>query len=359
MKLAQNFYFKRLEVLNSTERKNEIEDVLFVFNNKENQLGNLSIYLLPIIGQKKISDKIEVRNNILKSLTTKKFFNENAIPINENDIALYFSFDEINTVDISYFIHFKENFYSTTVFDLKGKKILDAQYNISDSERLSKDNKTRIYHLTPQLPKKIEYPFRIETKFNFLVNPKLKENFKDFRKEVEEKKIKSLYHFTDESNLDSIIRNEGLYSWRACEHKKIKINKQGGNKLSKRLDVYHGLEDYVRLSFVENHPMMFVAKSEGRINNPIILKINPTVILWGETRFSNMNATKNGHIQGNLIKHFLNIKFEVIEVKDYFGLSAELRPYYQAEILVKSFISIEYIKNIGVVCPLRGKGQVR
>lgn len=346
MKLAQNFYFKRLEVLNSTERKNEIEDVLFVFNYKENQLGDLSIYLLPIIGQRNISDKIEVRNNILKSLTSKKFFNERSIAINKNDIALYFSFDEINTVDISYFINFEEDFYSTTVFDLKGEKILEAQYKISDSTRLDKNDKTRIYHLTPQLPKKIEYPFRIETKFNFLVNPKLKENFQDFRKLIEEKKIESLYHFTDESNIESIIENEGLYSWRACEHKKIKINKQGGNQLSQDLDIYHGLEDYVRLSFVQNHPMMFIAKSQGRITKPIVLKINPTVILWEETRFSDMNATKNGHIQGNLIEHFRNIKFEVIEVNDYFDLSSELRPYYQAEILVKSFISIEYIKNI-------------
>lgn len=346
MKLTQNFYFTRLEVLNLTERKNEIEDVLFTFSYKENQLGDLSIYLLPIVGQKKISDKIEVRNSILTSLLTKTFFTENSIQLNANHIVLYFSFDELNTVDISYFINYNENFYTTTVFDLKGEKILDVLYKISNKERLSEGESNKIIHLTPRLPKRIEYPFKIETKFNFSVNPKLKENYEDFNQDIEVTNIKSLFHFTDKSNLDSIIQNEGLYSWRACEHKGIKINRQGGNHLSKKLDIYHGLEDFVRLSFVQNHPMMFSAKSDGRIENPIVLKINPVVILWEETRFSNMNATKNGHIQGNQIKHFRNIKFEIVKVNDYFNLNKELRPYYQAEVLVKSFISIEYIKNI-------------
>ena len=346
MKLTQNFYFKRLEVLNSTEKKNEIEDVLFVFNYSENQIGELSIYLLPIIGQRNISDKIKVRNEILNSLIARKFFIENSISIREDDIALYFSFDELNTVDLSYFINFQAGFYSTTVFDLKGEKILDSQYKISNREKLSEDERKRIQYLTPQLPKKIEYPFKIKTKFNFLVNPKLKVNHEEFKNEIKSKNIKSLYHFTDKSNLESIIKNEGLYSWKACEYMGIKINKPGGNQLSKNLDVYHGLEDYVRLSFVENHPMMFIAKSEGRIDNATVLKINPVVILWEETRFSNMNATRNGHIQGGLIQHFRNIKFEIIKVTDYFKLSDQTKPYYQAEILVKSFISIEYIKNI-------------
>lgn len=40
--------------------------------------------------------------------------------------------------------------------------------------------------------------------------------------------IKKLYHFTDRDNLESIIKQGGLYSWADCEAKNIRIPKPGG-----------------------------------------------------------------------------------------------------------------------------------
>ena len=37
--------------------------------------------------------------------------------------------------------------------------------------------------------------------------------------------IQTLYHFTDRANIKSIIENNGLYSWKACEQKGITISK--------------------------------------------------------------------------------------------------------------------------------------
>lgn len=46
-------------------------------------------------------------------------------------------------------------------------------------------------------------------------------------------KINCLYHFTDRSNLESIIANRGLMSWADCEEKNICISMPGGDMLSR------------------------------------------------------------------------------------------------------------------------------
>ena len=51
-----------------------------------------------------------------------------------------------------------------------------------------------------------------------------KNNWQEFKAILDQHKIVKLYHFTDRDNLESIIKNGGLYSWMDCEHKGIKIN---------------------------------------------------------------------------------------------------------------------------------------
>lgn len=89
-----------------------------------------------------------------------------------------------------------------------------------------------------------------------------KSNWQEYKNLIKQKDIGKLYHFTDRDNLKSIISNGGLMSWADCEEKGIKINKPGGGNLSRQLDKRDGLQNYVRVSFVKNHPMMFVAMNE-------------------------------------------------------------------------------------------------
>ncbi len=103
----------------------------------------------------------------------------------------------------------------------------------------------------------------------------LKNNYQEYKEILERNGIKKLYHFTDRDNLESIIRNGGLYSWADCENKSIDIKKPGGSDMSRQLDVRDGLQNYVRVSFVTQHPMMYVAMNDGRISNPVILEIDP------------------------------------------------------------------------------------
>ena len=158
--------------------------------------------------------------------------------------------------------------------------------------------------------------------------------------------ITKLYHFTDRDNLDSIFANDGLYSWKDCEIKGIKISKPGGSPQSRSLDTRDGLQCFVRLSFTPQHPMMYVAMGDGRISNPIILEIDISVILDTNTKFANMNATKNGANVGGTVDDFKKIHFSVFKSKTHFDLPEDEQKYFQAEVLVKNHIPLSAILNI-------------
>ena len=175
---------------------------------------------------------------------------------------------------------------------------------------------------------------------------KWKPNWRDFQKIILEQNITVLYHFTDRANLQSIYNNNGLYSWKYLKQNNIPIPYPGGDSLSRDLDIRYNLQNYVRLCFTKNHPMMYVAKQQGRLNDPVILEISSEVIFWNETKYSNMNATKTGHLQGETINDFLNIKFEIVKQNTHFDLAPENKKYYQAEVMIKKHIPLSAIKNI-------------
>ena len=174
-----------------------------------------------------------------------------------------------------------------------------------------------------------------------------KSNWQEFKAILEQQKIAKLYHFTDRDNLESIIKNGGLYSWGDCEDKEIIISKPGGGPLSRELDRRDHLQHYVRVSFTTQHPMMYVAMQDGRLSNPVILEIDPEVIYWQDSKYANMNATRSGANKGGTIDDFKRIHFQSVKVRKHFDLPEEEQPYFQAEVLVKNFIPLQYIKNIG------------
>ena len=185
-----------------------------------------------------------------------------------------------------------------------------------------------------------------------------KSNWQEFKAILDQQGIKKLYHFTDRDNLESIIKNGGLYSWGDCEDKGIKIAKPGGGLLSRDLDRKDSLQHYVRVSFTTQHPMMYVAMQDGRLSNPVILEIDPEVIYWNDSKYANVNATRSGARKGGSIDDFKSIHFQSVKARKHFDLPEEEQPYFQAEVLVKNFIPLEYIKNIrnfGIPIPSKPK----
>lgn len=174
-----------------------------------------------------------------------------------------------------------------------------------------------------------------------------KKNYDEFKKLIEQHHITTLYHFTDRENLESIIKNGGLYSWADCEQKGISISKPGGSMDSRNLDRRDNLQNFVRVSFVREHPMMYVAMNDGRISNPVVLEIDPEVIYWQDSLYADRNATKNGALVGSSIDDFSQLHFNSFKAKKHFDLDADEQKFYQAEVLVKNHIPLQFIKNIG------------
>lgn len=194
--------------------------------------------------------------------------------------------------------------------------------------------------------KKVQLPQKLNVKSKALSFKIKRTNWTEFNKVLTDNNISTLYHFTDEANLQSIKKHGALYSWQYCETNNITIPQAGGGELSRSLDRRHGVQNYVRLSFIRNHPMMYLLQTRGRLGNTVVLEIDPVVVFWKDTKFANKNATRNDVNIGSTLDEFKRIRFNIIKRQNHFDLSEEEKPFYQAEVLVFEKIPIEFIENI-------------
>lgn len=184
---------------------------------------------------------------------------------------------------------------------------------------------------------------RLET-----LSSELKDDWQNILNVLQENGIRYLYHFTDKSNIPLIKRYGGLLSWSYCEQHGIKIPRPGGGDLSRQLDVSRNLQDYVRLSFTREHPMKYIAKNDGRIKNPINLIIDIKAACISSSLYSNKNATiKREHVNiGNSIDDLKQIHFNSVKARTHFDLEDDERSYFQAEVMIKTFLPKKYIINL-------------
>lgn len=174
-----------------------------------------------------------------------------------------------------------------------------------------------------------------------------KHNWQQIEKLLNENGITKLYHFTDKRNIESIIRNGGLYSWGDCVDHNINVPYPGGSTESHSLDYYQNRQYYVRLSFVQNHPMKYIAMHDERQLQPILLEISPEVLFWKHTKFSDQNAVKNEVCISSDVEDFGKlIHFNAIKATNTYDLIDDERPYFQAEVLVQHCIPNQYILNL-------------
>jgi hypothetical protein len=177
-------------------------------------------------------------------------------------------------------------------------------------------------------------------------------NWRDFEKVLQQNNILGFYHFTDRVNLKSIKENGGLYSWFYCDMNNIVIPKPGGSMGSRQNDTTNGKKDFVRIAFNKEHPMLFIAEKDGRISNAIWLNIDLKVAYFKNTEFSDKNAAAFSSYKpkiGNEVNYLENVRFDILKKAErvkHYNLSDDEKPYNQAEVLVKTWIPIEYITNI-------------
>ena len=146
--------------------------------------------------------------------------------------------------------------------------------------------------------------------------------------------VTKLYHFTDRSSLPSIQKN-GLKSWVGLAREGIE-GRKGSSALSRLLDQKKGLGDFVRLCFTPRHPMMYVALTERRLEEAVVLEVDLDVVLQSGTLYSDTNAASSRAVVSGDPSV---IHFDVVSCSSLFEVPFGLRPFFQAEVLVPSLVA--------------------
>ena len=153
--------------------------------------------------------------------------------------------------------------------------------------------------------------------------------------------ISKLFHFTDRRNLQSIRDHNGLYSWWYLDKHGITIPQQGGT--APELDMRYGLQDYVRLSFCDDHPMAYHLQKRGSIIKLLEIDIEAAVI--DGVLFSNMNATDNNCRFGKGMGYLQLVDLEATQRHYVSRYDSAFKPH-QAEVMIPQHLPLCYIKNI-------------
>lgn len=155
-----------------------------------------------------------------------------------------------------------------------------------------------------------------------------------------------VWHFTDKSNLELIQEHKGLLSLAEAERRGIQIPVPGGNEWSHDADKMKGVHEFVHLAFVDDHPMLFRATQEGRIPNPIWLKIKSTILLGAGVRFCADVSNKAGVqiLAAEEAKEQIDfdVLFTYMDWRDP-EIQARRKAAIKSEILVPDFIPIDQI----------------
>ena len=170
-----------------------------------------------------------------------------------------------------------------------------------------------------------------------------KSNTEQILRLLRNKNIRYLYHFTSAENIPSIKKNKGLYSWDYMERHGINIPVAGGDSMSRSLDMKYNLQDYVRLSFCQDHPMAYRLRMAGE--KIVLLMIDIRAAAFVGTQYSDMNAADSRHHHGPSMSDLERIDFNAVK-KTYVSSSDPDFKTHQAEVMVKTHIPSEYILNL-------------
>lgn len=154
--------------------------------------------------------------------------------------------------------------------------------------------------------------------------------------------IESIYHFTDKANLNS-IEKYGIQSLFNINTKQINVSHYGAESLSHSLDRNRGLDKFVHLAFIQDHPMYHVAKKRKTIITPVWIELDISIIFDEDTLFSDEVANKNGAkiFTMNDILTYIDIP-NLFNYKDFWS-GMETR---KAEIMAYKKIKTNKIKGI-------------
>jgi hypothetical protein len=159
-----------------------------------------------------------------------------------------------------------------------------------------------------------------------------------------------LYHFTDKRNLLSIREIGGLHSTAKLREMNIEDFYPGGNEQSLSADSMFGMDQYVHLCLQRNHPLEYLAKKDGRIQETLWLYIDdPASVLEIEgVRYCPGVSNKSG-MESFSIEEAKD-KIDYVALYEYLDWSVpenhqRRKDAEKCEILVPDYVALKYFQK--------------
>ena len=156
------------------------------------------------------------------------------------------------------------------------------------------------------------------------------------------------FHFTDTRNLPR-IRENGLQAMRSMKDSGFAPVAPGGNDWSLSADRQSGMDRYVHLCFFSDHPMEWLARKDGRIEQSIFLKISPTVLTLPGVLITDGVSNKSSVVAEPAEKMIRKLDLKVIYTRTDWKdpeIQERLKAAKLCEILVPNHVPLGMLANL-------------
>lgn len=160
----------------------------------------------------------------------------------------------------------------------------------------------------------------------------------EYLKVLYDNKIKAIYHFTNISNLESIMKY-GICNRKYMNENKINYEYTDANRFDKQIDC-------ISLSINQTNKSMLMSKTNKFYNDWIIIELDAEQIInnfYNEICYCKNNAASSEMI--NLLKNNKEYLKSVLAFKNMFENN---KNYSQGELLLEGNIPFEFVTNIYV-----------
>ena len=160
----------------------------------------------------------------------------------------------------------------------------------------------------------------------------------EYLKVLYDNKIKAIYHFTNISNLESIIKY-GICNRKYMNKNKINYEYTDANRFDKQIDC-------ISLSINQANKSMLMSKTNKFYNNWIIIELDAEQII--NNFYNEICYCKNNAASSEMINLLKNNKEYLKSVSAFKTMFENNKNYLQGELLLEGNIPFEFVTNIYV-----------